>query len=349
MIDVEALTVVLEGEDPAGQNLEYDPRYLELDSLAAEVSDSLMGDSRIEGRGPDWKKLGESCRELWTQTRDLRVAVYLVIAEALTGGGLAGLTAGLKLPLFLVKELWDSFYPKLDPEDGDDPLERLNILAMLSPQAGAVNDPVMFIPRFRETRLVPSLSYTLRDLLISLNEIEVSGDKTIDPKLLRAELMNVAAPEIEEQAALVQEAQALVTELCAEMNGKMKGGYSLDMSSLNHELDRLAAFYRSHLDSLAPASPEGAAEGSDAAGQSAASAPGEKVALLSYHAASRAEALLLLKKGAEYFQTQEPNSPIPHLIERALRFSGMSFIELLEDIVPDALSRGRDILGIKPE
>jgi type VI secretion system protein ImpA len=226
----------------------------------------------------------------------------------------------------------------------------LNILAMLSPQAGAVNDPVMFIPRFRETRLVPSLNYTLRDLLISLNEIEVSKDKAVDPKLLRAELMNVAAEEIEAQAALVKEAQALITELCGEMNGKMKGGYSLDMSSLTHELNRLAVFYQGCLDSLAPASPENAAEESpESAGQSAGSVPGKKIALLSYHASTRAEALLLLKKGAEYFQTQEPNSPIPHLIDRALRFSGMSFIELLEDIVPDALSRGRDILGIKPE
>jgi type VI secretion system ImpA family protein len=345
VIDAEALAVVLEGEDPAGQNLEYDPLYLEMDSLALEVPDSFMGESKIEGRGPDWKKLSKNCLELWGKTRDLRVAVYLVIAEAITGG-LSGLVSSLKLPVFLVKELWESFYPRLDPADEDDPLERLNVLSMLSPQSGAINDPIMFIPRFREIRLVPSLNYTLRDLLISLNEIEVSGDKTIDSRLLRAELMNVAAEEIEEQAALVREGQALLTELCEDMNGKMQGANTLDMSALLHELDRLAAFYSSHLESLGSAPEEAAVE--SAPGQSAA-APGEKVALLSYHASTRAEALLLLKKGAEYFQTQEPNSPIPLLIDRAVRFSGMSFLELLEDMAPDAVSRGRDILGIKPE
>jgi type VI secretion system ImpA family protein len=347
MIDAGALTVALEGESPAGQNLEYDPLYVEMDSLAMDVPDSFMGDSKIEGRGPDWKKLSKNCLELWARTRDLRVAVYLVIAEAIAGG-LEGLAAGLKLPLFLVKDLWDSCYPVLDPGDDDDPLERLNILAMLSPQTGAVNDPIMFIPRFRESRLVSSLNYTLRDLLISLNEIEVSGDKAIDPRLFQAEFMNVAAPEIEAQAALVKEALGLIKELCDEMNGKMKGGYSLDMSALTHELDRLDAFYRSHLDSPAAASPEGASEeGAESAGQSAPPASGEKISLLSYRASSRTEALLLLKKGAEYFQTQEPNSPIPLLVDRALRFAGMSFIDLLEDIAPDALSRGRDILGIK--
>jgi type VI secretion system ImpA family protein len=345
MIDAGALAVVLEGENPAGQNLEYDPLYMEMDSLAMDVPDSFMGESKIEGRGPDWKKLNKNCLELWSRTRDLRVAVYLTISEAIAGEGLSGLVAGLKLPLFLVKELWESFYPLLDPEDDDDPLERLNILSMLSPQSGSINDPVMFIPRFRETRLVSSLNYTLRDMLISLNAIEVSDDKIIDPKLLQAELMNVAASEVEERAALVQEGQALITELCDEMNSKMKGSYTLDMSALSHELDRLAAFYRSRLDST-EAAPDSPAEES-AAGHSAASAPGEKISLLSYRASTRAEALLLLKKGAEYFQTQEPNSPVPLLIDRAVRFSGMSFLELIEDIAPDALSRGRDILGIK--
>ncbi|MDR1986853.1 MAG: type VI secretion system protein TssA [Treponema sp.] len=352
MINAEELTVVLEGAHPAGQNLEYDPLYLELDALAVEVPDSFIGESKHQGREPDWKKLSKNCLELWKKTRDLRVAVYLVIAEAVTGG-LAGLVAGLKLPVFLVKELWDSFYPQLDPEYDDDPLERLNILAMLSPQEGSINDPVMFIPRFREVRLVPSLKYTLRDLLISLNEIEVRDDKALDPKLLRAELMNLEVGEIEAQAALVKEGQALIAELCETMNSKMKGSYILDMSALTHELNRLHTFYTAYLESLASSSGEALGAASDTRASDSATPSvfghGEKVSLLSYHAATRADALLLLKKGAEYFQSQEPNSPIPHLIDRALRFSEMSFIELLEDIAPDALSRGRDILGIKPE
>jgi type VI secretion system ImpA family protein len=351
MIDAEVLAVPLEGDDPAGQNLEYDPLYLEMDALAVEVPDSLMGESKIEGRSPDWKKLSKNCLALWEKTRDLRVAVYLVIAETLAGEGspFERLAASLKLPLFLVKDLWDSFYPKLDPADNNDPLERLNILAMLSPEGGSVNDPIMFIPRFRESRLVPSLSYTLRDLLISLNEIETSDDRIIDSRLLRAELMNVAVEEIEGQAALVKEARDLVTELCDEMNGKMDGSYTVDMSALTHELDRLASLYGSVLESLNPAA-EGAAEASsESPSPAAAPVSGEKVSLLSYHASTRAEALLMLKKGAEYFQTQEPNSPIPLLINRALRFAEMNFIELIEDIAPDAVSRGRDVLGVKPE
>ncbi|MDR3356751.1 MAG: type VI secretion system protein TssA [Spirochaetaceae bacterium] len=351
MINAEELTKYVSEDNPAGPDLEYDPLYLELDGLAVAVPDSFMGDAKIEGRGPDWKKLSKNCVDLWDRTRDLRVAVYLTIAEAVTGG-LAGLAAGLKLPLFLVKELWDSFYPRLDPDDGSDPLERLNIMSMLSPPAGSVNDPVMFIPQFRETRLVPSLRYTLRDLLISLNLIEAVSDTAIEQKLLRAEFVSVSAAEIDAQYALAQEVKALILALCSEMNAKMGSGNILDMSALNHEIDRLIKFYDSCKPSSLVVDGPAAEEGAPEAGSPSEAAPlpaQQQLALLSFQVSSRSQALLMLKKGAEYFKNQEPNSPIPLLVNRALRFSEMSFIELIEDIMPDALPRGRDILGVKEE
>jgi type VI secretion system protein ImpA len=85
----------------------------------------------------------------------------------------------------------------------------------------------------------------------------------------------------------------------------------------------------------------------DAAPAAVEAPAGGSFNLAAYKPASRADALLLLRKGAEYFQRQEPNSPIPLLINRALRFSEMNFIDLLEDIVPDALSQGKTILGIR--
>jgi type VI secretion system protein ImpA len=128
----------------------------------------------------------------------------------------------------------------------------------------------------------------------------------------------------------------------------MTDGSILDMSALVHEMNCLTGFYDSFKTSPVAASAEETADGApETYGPATAASP--QIALLSYKAASRAEALLLLKKGAEYFQKEEPNSPIPQLVNRALRFSEMSFIELIEDIMPDALSRGRDILGIKQE
>jgi type VI secretion system protein ImpA len=348
MIDIESMTVPLSGENPAGSNLEYDPMYVELDSLAVGTPDSTMGDSTVEGQAPDWKLLNKNCLELWKKTRDLRVASYLTVAQTALEG-LPGLCAGIKLIHFLIRDMWEQSWPRLDPDDDNDPLERLNILAMLSPSAGTINDPVMFITRFRKTRLVPSLKYTLRDLLISQNELSAGGENGVDSKLLHAEMLNIPPAEIEASAALAREAGDEITALCNDMNEKMGSGYVLNMDTLLREVEKLRTFYRSNLESPDTGEEETEPGSAHAAQGSVRHTGSGKVDLASFQVNSRTEALLLLRKGSDYFQREEPNSPIPLLVNRALRFSEMSFLELLEDIAPDAISRGRDVLGVKEE
>jgi type VI secretion system protein ImpA len=343
VLELDKMVLPLEGADPAGENLEYDPLYTEMDTLAVGVPASQMGDSTLEGRGPDWKKLSKNCLELWGRTRDLRVASYLVVAQTVLEG-LAGLEAGLRLISFLVSGLWDEMYPRLDPDDNFDPIERLNILAMLSPQQDAYDDPIKFILRLRESRLVPSLRYTLRDYMIANNELD-AGDKTVDGNLLQAEFMNVSREEIRARADLASACQGTLSGICTAMNEKMKDSL-ISMESLAKELDRFSRFYAAQLEKGAPveqaeeAAPEEEAAGPDKAAPNAAKPPAQ--------ANSRQDALAMLRKGAEYFQKMEPSSPIPLLVNRALRFADMGFIELLGEIAPDSLSRSRDIFGVKP-
>ena len=353
MIPIEEMAVPLEGDKPAGENLEYDTLYMEMDSLAVTVPDSQMGNSIIEGRGPDWKKLKENCLDLWAKTRDLRVASYLVVAET-ANGGLADCLAAFKLILFLVRDMWDTMYPLLDPNDDNDPTERLNILVMLSPEPGAFNDPVMFISRFRALRLVSALPYTLRDHLISINEFDAADGQTLDPQLITGELMRIPLEEVEKQAALAAELRETIETICLNADEKIQGGYSLGMASLLAEINKLCKFYTNHIQSLGgstgtladtPAGEE-AGHGEDASSSAVTGATGN-INLNTYQPGTRAEALLMLRKGAEYFQRSEPNSPIPLLVNRALRFSDMNFIDLLKDIVPDALSQGKVILGVR--
>jgi type VI secretion system protein ImpA len=340
LLELDKMLLPLEGADPAGENLEYDPLYTEMDTLAAGVPDSQMGDSTLEGRGPDWKKLSKNCLELWGRTRDLRVASYLAVAHTILEG-LPGLDAGLKVISYLVSDLWDNMYPRLDPDDNFDPIERLNILSMLSPQQDAYNDPIKFILRLRESRLVPSLGYTLRDYMIANNELE-AGDKTVDGNLLRAEFMNVPREEIQARLDLASAAGETLSGICAVMNEKMKDSL-ISVESLSKELDRFSRFYAAQLEGGVPAEPAG-----ESVPEEAATAPGRAVFNAQAQANSRQDALMMLRKGAEYFQKMEPSSPIPLLVNRALRFADMGFIELMGEIAPDSLSRSRDILGVKP-
>ncbi len=291
---------------------------------------------------------------MWNATRDLRVASYLCVA-ATKLDGLGGLSNGLSVIQFLIEQMWDVFYPRLDPDDDNDPLERLNILAMLSPEPGAFDDPVMFLSKLRQVRLMPELPYTLRDIMIANGELE--SEHPVDAKLIAAEMMGMPIEKIQAQAERVKQIDEKIEAICTAMNEKMGGNYSLNMSSLQKELRRFSSFYAKHLESFSAGQTEDpiSAESGDSLPKGEHSEENTVIPTrngrldpASLKATNRAEALLLLKKGAEYFQTEEPNSPVPFLINRALRFSEMNFMDLLADIAPDALQRGRDILGVRP-
>jgi type VI secretion system ImpA family protein len=350
MINVVELAKPLAGEKPAGENMEYDQGYLELEPLAA-------GRNAEEGEGPDWKLLAKNCKTLWEKTRDLRVAVYLTIAETATGG-IKELAAGLQLINFLVKEMWDTMYPLLDPDDDNDPTERINIFTMLSPEAGAMNDPIMFINRLRETKIVPVLPYTIRDLLIAQGEIEPLDGKTVDLNLIMGELMGVPLPQVTEQADCAKNVKELIESTCKEAGEKMSGGNTLSLTALAKESDKLIRFFNNYFAAAGEAEEKDSAEevpaGEVSAGETpraaveARATPGlaaASVNIASYKPATRADALSLLRKVIEYYQGAEPGSPIPLLLNRALRMAQMNFLELLENIAPEAAARGRDILG----
>jgi type VI secretion system protein ImpA len=352
MIDITEFAKPLAGEKPAGENMEYDQGYLEMETLAS-------GQGVAEGEGPDWKLLAKNCKALWEKTRDLRVAVYLTIAET-AGGGVKELAAGLQLINFLVKEMWDTVYPLLDPDDNNDPTERINIFAMLSPETGAMNDPVMFINRLREIKIMPPLPYTIRDLLIAQGEIEPLDGKTVDLNLIIGEIMGIPLPQVTEQADYAKTAREIIESICKEANGKITGGDTLSLAALTKELDKLIKFFNNYFAAAGEtgekySGEEDSVEKTSAGGTSGTAgdkraAPGSAVAgasvnIANYKPATRTDALSLLKKVIEYYQGMEPSSPIPLLLNRALRMAQMNFLELLENIAPEAVTRGRDILG----
>jgi type VI secretion system protein ImpA len=350
MIEFAEFAKSLTGEKPVGENMEYDQMYLELESLAA-------GQGAAEGEGPDWKQLAKNCRSLWEKTRDLRVAVYLTIAETALNG-VKELAAGLQLINFLVKESWDTVYPVLDPNDDNDPTERINIFSMLSPEAGAMNDPIMFINRLRETKLMPPLSYTIRELLIAQGEIEPLNGQSVDLNLINGEMMGIPLPRVTEQLGYIKTTKEMIESICKEANGKMGGGNTISLTALAKEMDKLIKFFNNRLAAEPGSEAEAEVEAVQepgAGGEAKAPAPtvpglragpaAGAVNIAHYKPQTRADALTLLKKVIEYYQTMEPNSPIPLLLDRALRMAQMNFLELLENMVPEALTHGKDILG----
>ncbi len=337
--------------DVCGESLEYDDLYLGLDELALGVPASQMGDSIIEGKDPDFKKLQSSCLKLWEKTRDLRVAAFFTLSS-LTINGIQGLLNGLSVINYLIENMYDNFYPQLDPDDDNDPTERINILSMLSPEEGAFSDPFGFIANFRKIKLVDELPYNYRDYLIAAGFLESNKEgNSIDLNIINTQMSSIPSSSVQKQIAIIDECLSLTKNICDQFNNHAKDTGYLTMDSLERELGSLRNFYKNYTSNNISDTEEVVEKKDEPkeikVNQQKAVDTSSFFNLDSFIPSNRNEALLLLKKSADYFNKAEPNSPVPFLIDRALRMANMNFIDLLQEIDSNAADRGREQLGVK--
>lgn len=364
--DFSKLLSPVSAESVSGENCEYDELYLALDELALGTEESEMGDSVIEGKDPDYRTLYKNTLSLWSKTRDLRVASFFTLSS-LCLFGLDGLKDGLRLIEYLVKEQFDTFYPQLDPDDDNDPTERINILAMLSPTDGAFSDAYHVLAHIRELKLVPELDYTLKDYLVLTGYLESKEDK--DLSSLLAQIATVPVSSVASQLEKVEQILVINQNLCSIFNEKVGDRGYLTMDSMDHELNYLKNLYSSVIKNSNQTLADTKESSDEAVSTEANHEPENNLGntktvalkaqdpllapqtfnLESYKVKNRNDALLLLKKSSEYFQVAEPTSPVPFLINRALKMANMNFMDLLGEIDQNALDRGREQFGVKPD
>lgn len=353
--ELQGLMSKLSDDNPSGENCEYDELYLKLDELALGTPPSEMGDSIVEGKDPDFHKLYVNCQNLWSKTRDLRVASFFTLS-ALCLQGLKGLSDGLNIINYLVSEQFDTVYPQLDPDDDNDPTERINILAMLSPEEGGYADPYSFFSHLREIKLVPELPYSYRDYLISSGFLEAK-DSNVDINVLNTQMSSIPVSSVNSQKKAVEDLLSLIDEICNKFNEKIGDSGYLTMDSLKHEFTVLRNFYKNYENTentVNVVSQEASTQSASDDSEFTPIVTSQKTAVAifnldTYEPKTRNDALILLKKSAEYFAKAEPTSPVPFLIKRALRMANMNFMDLLAEIDSNALDRGREQLGVKPE
>ena len=127
------------------------PAFVALERLIAGKPETQFS----AAEEPDWKAVHDACLVLLGQSKDLRVAVILCLA-LLKLEGAVGLRDGLALLKGSLERYWPDLYPKLDPEENNDPLERINIIASVSTPLGTFGDPLRFLQRLREIPLANS-------------------------------------------------------------------------------------------------------------------------------------------------------------------------------------------------
>ncbi|MBV9747229.1 MAG: type VI secretion system protein TssA, partial [Acetobacteraceae bacterium] len=303
---------------PTGMNLEFDPEFNALERAAQGKPEQQYGDKIIPAEAPSWREVEAQAVALLERTRDLRVMSHLAAAR-LHVAGLSAYADVLALIRQVLETRWEQVHPQLDPEDDNDPTLRANALLRVA-------HPGIVLKYLRDMPLAvsPRLGrYSWRDIAVATGAVDGEPGK---PKPSESEIhaaFQASDPvQLSELGAAAQLAAQEAAAIPATFDAKAGYGFAPDLDELQKLLREIAR----HIERYGPA--DGAAQGAEAEASvaaetaalpAAASQPAPRPASAAAFGpvTTRADALRLLDLACDYYERNEPSSPLPLLIRRA--------------------------------
>lgn len=337
----EALLAPVSEALPCGDDLEYDPEFTDLTIAAQGKPEQQFGDTLIAAVEPEWPQVAAQAAQLLRRSKDVRVAVLLLRA-ATRQQGLAGFCQGLQLLHGLLDAHWGGIHPLLDADDDDDPTMRINALAPLWDDMLVVRD--LYDARLGDARGVGRIQ--VRDVCIARNALSNNRQDGYTPAQVSGALEELLAQDASLAQSMLAAAPAVtrVQQLLAERTGRDD---AVDLSRLRGIAQVLAQAARDAAPMAAEddATPDSTVD--DGAALPAASAPRASVARAEI--ASRQDAIQALDRVIQYLKQAEPGNPAPLLIERAKKLIGVSFLDIIANLAPDAMGAIEHVTGARAE
>lgn len=335
-VSIEALLADVPGDAPCGQNLEYDPAYLELMRVAQGTPERQMGATIIPAEEPNWRDVRDRCSDLFCRTKDLTIAIKLC-ESLLRLDGIAGLRDGLRVVAGLLEQRWEHLFPLLDPEDGNDPTARLTILS-------ALTDATQFVSRVRAVPLTDSMAgkFGLREIGWAKGQgAPPAGVEAPKPEIIEAAFRDTSAEALNSTAQAAEEAVGYLHAIDQRLTSLLGVGQGVSFEPLVRVLKEVITEVRSHLPDQGAA-----AGGASADGKGAAPSAGGSARAASGDIQSPDDVRAAIDRICTYYERYEPSSPLPLLLRRAQRLVGKSFMEIMKDVSPDGVKQVESLAGI---
>lgn len=341
MFDIDALLEPISDAAPCGEDLSFSTEFdAILESRRSDDATLDQGEWVTDLKTADWFFVERQCEQLLsTRSKDLRLAVWLAEARTRTQG-FAGLAEGYRLVAGLCERYWDAIHPEADEDDQE---LRIGNLSWLLTQS---------IKWTRAIALTNSPLGRFDSTAVAIAARGHHGDGSNPeghPDTARIEAARSATP-FEFYQRLVDEvpqAQAALRALQAVVDARL-GQHGPSFSATRDTLGdvgatalRMAASAGVVLDqsSAPPPLPEAADTGDETP-----AAPQRTNGEI----ASRREALLQLRRVADFFRRTEPHSPVAYLAEKAARWGNMPLHVWLKTVLKDnpALGQLEELLDV---
>ena len=330
----EELLNPIDGPNPSGANLRYEPIYDKIKEARREEDQPPPGMTERDRKVADNAQVIKLTKDvLATKTKDLQLAAWLTEA-LLKQQRFAGLNDGLSLCLGLIDKFWDTVYPEL--EDGD---------------AQARGAPLGFIGTKLEIplKLVPLVEKATYGSIDYEQSREVGYEelaKSDDAKKKRAQLIKEGklAPEVFDKAfeetpkkfyAQAEKDLDSCLQILSQLKEACDAKFADDGPSfgpLRSALEATRHVVHGFLqkkrekepDPVEEIAPQPGSEADSTVAADAAAAPMRVGVLLSVETSSeppdRIEAVRKVAEAAAFLRRREPKSPASYLMLRGLRW-----------------------------
>jgi type VI secretion system protein ImpA len=295
---------------------------------------------------PKWSDIKKQSEVLLKRSINLEVIVCYL--RALIGlQGFHGLEDGLKLINAIVEKRWDDLYPQLDSEDNNDPTRRINIFLTLC-------DFKTILKPLEQSPLLESKSFgkfNFRQINIGIGKsVPIGTEDNVEQKTIDAAIQDIEAERLQATLQIISSCFDYVVQLEATLDTYLKKD-APSFAKLHDFLKDVNAFLTKAL------AEKGTTE---EASQNLEVIVEEKteekptVATVSTTKSTQSiagsvnnnqDVINVLNLVCDYYKKHEPSSPVPFLIERAIRLVGKNFMDMLKDIAPNGLGDAEKVLG----
>ncbi|EJV3517747.1 type VI secretion system protein TssA [Escherichia coli] len=334
-INIDTLLQPFERGAAAGENIEYEPIYAEIRDARLNDPDYIsMGEWAVsEPRRADWRKVRKLCEHvLRYQSKDIQVSCWYV--EALTHlHQLEGMREGLEFLAKFISLFWTTCWPSF--EEGRE--VRYSKLIRLD---GSLSDILKIYPLLGNKEITHSNWYKALSFEHSASlSVEHGEDITTTEcnhsvEEFKKEICRYTPHDIRKQIVQFTNLPEKLDEVEAcyffHTHEKVHIIFSKTRQTINELIEILCRFLPHEEPDENSDLPFSVDLGSYSATQSLHlpdSGMGDSM--------TRDKAIVELEKIAFFFRRTEPTSPVPYLLERAVRWSKMTMVEWLEELIKD--------------
>ena len=363
-LELEALLKAISVEAPCGMDCSFSNEFHAI-KKAKTQDDPLLdqGDWIAEPKQADWNFVNSKATELLTErTKDIRLYSWLIEAWSKLYG-FEGVAKGLELTQRSLSDFWMLLHPEIEDDDLD---QRLGLLQGLINQlpVSIKNIPVVNASPFYSLMDYEALLHqkNLRrkhtedndevNLNSSLEQFEqalFNSSKSFQYKNYQAYLeilkqWNILKDVLDGLMGLDAPSFALIDSQLESIHSSLKKIYKADaFGSLEEDTNKI------NPESGTKISPEAIHSPIEIESTITTRHPQKFQPQVQNHVANREQAMQVLQDIADYFQTNEPHSPVSYMLHKTIKWNQMPLHEWLSQVIKNEnpLETVHELLGVQ--